>query len=166
MIVFATEALADKRGLNIYENPRYLPSSLMYGEFGKGAKLSDFEGQFVIAIFWSRYCTPCIRELRDVARFVNKTKNDGIKVVMVSVKKEWPGGFDEQRRFLKKFDAENLDIYVDDKNNLAADLGIFTSPVAILISRQGLEIGRIRGRVNWNDDDVIEEIFRIKGQHG
>ena len=166
VVFFSTETLAEKRGLNIYGQSRSLPSKGMYGEKGNMVKLSDFQGQFVIAVFWSRYCTPCLRELRDITRFVEKTKYDGIKIVMVSLKKEWPGGFEEQRRFLKRFDAENLDIYVDEKNDLTAALGIFTSPVSVLISRDGKEIGRIRGLLKWNSQEVVEKIYQIKAEHG
>ena len=49
---------------------------------------------------------------------------------------------------------------------LAEDLGIFTSPNTVLINRKGEEIGRIRGSIDWDDDDVIEYIYKIKAQHG
>ena len=68
----------------------------------------------------------------------------------------------EQREFLDRFGAEKMDFYIDEKSNLAADLGIFTSPNAVLISKQGYEIGRLRGAAKWGDDRVVEYINRIK----
>lgn len=55
--------------------------------------------------------------------------------------------------------------YVDKKGDLSADLGIFTSPNTVLINRHGKEIGRIRGSVEWDDDEVIEYIYKIKAQN-
>ncbi len=77
---------------------------------------------------------------------------------------EWKS-LEEQQRFLRKYGAPDLDFYVDKKGDLSADLGIFTSPNTVLINRHGQEIGRIRGSAEWDDDDVIEYIYKIKAQH-
>ena len=66
---------------------------------------------------------------------------------------------------LQKYGAPDLDFYVDKKGDLSADLGIFTSPNTVLINRHGKEIGRIRGSVEWDDDEVIEYIYKIKAQN-
>lgn len=151
---------------NIYEYSRAVPQKEIIGESGNKVKLDNFEGNFVIAVFWSRYCAPCIRELKSLSRFARQTHPDGIRVVMVSPKGEWNGGFDEQRRFLRRFDADDLDIYVDEKEKLASALGIFSSPISILISRDGQEIGRIRGSVEWDKPEVVEYIYKIKAEKG
>lgn len=151
---------------NIYEYSRDVPQKEIIGETGRKTKLSDFNGYFVIAVFWSRYCVPCIRELKSLSAFVSQTHNDGIRVIMISPKGEWNGGFSEQRRFLTRFNAENLEIYVDEKEQLASALGIFSSPVSILVSRDGQEIGRIRGSVKWDKPDVIEYMYKIKADKG
>ena len=44
--------------------------------------------------------------------------------------------------------------------------GIFTSPHAVLIDKNSMEIGRISGAVEWDDDDVVEKIYQIKAQNG
>ncbi len=159
-------ASANEKGINIYDTPRELPSKVIYGEHGRQTRLKDFNGDFVLAVFWSRYCVPCIRELKSLNEYVRQTKNDGIRVIMISPKKEWLGGFSEQRRLLNKYGAPDLEMYVDDKNDLAAAFGIFSSPVTVLISREGKEIGRIRGSAEWDDPEVIEYLFRVKAEHG
>ncbi len=159
-------ALAAEKGVNIYAYPRELPSQVVYNEYGKKIKIADFSKDFLMIVFWSRYCVPCIKELKSLNAFAAKTKNDGIKVILVSEKKEWPGGFEEQKNFLLKYGANELDFYIDDKGNLAAAFGIFSSPVTVLVSRQSKEIGRIRGSADWDEDDVIEYIYQIKAEHG
>lgn len=154
-----------KKGANIYVFAREVPAKSVYGEFGNTVKLSDFEGKFVVAVFWSRYCIPCIKELPSLAEFAQKTKNDGIKVLMISPKKEWFAGFDEQKAFLKRYGAEKLDVFVDDKNNLASALGIFSSPVTVLVNTKGEEIGRIRGKIEWDNEEVIEYFYNLKAQN-
>ena len=93
---------AAKSGLNIFAYPREAPQTPIYTADGKAIKLGDFKGKFLLVMFWSRYCAPCIRELDEINTFVNKTKDNGIEVLLVSQDDEWtmPG---EQKELLKKY---------------------------------------------------------------
>ena len=62
--------------------------------------------------------------------------------------------------------SPDLETYVDDKSDLAAAFGIFSSPVTVLVSREGKEIGRIRGSADWDSSEVIEYMYKIKAEHG
>ena len=122
--------------VNIYAEPRALPQREMFrfAENGEAYKLNDFKDQFVIANFWSRYCSPCLRELDNLNNFSKKVADNGIKVVIISPAGEWHS-LEEQQKFLQKYGAPDLDFYVDKKGDLSADLGIFTSPNTVLINR-------------------------------
>ena len=152
--------------VNIYDEPRDLPERKMFlhEEQGKSVGLDSFKGQFVVAIFWSRYCAPCIKELSKLSEFQKKTKDTNIKVVMISPASEWVSAA-EQKRFLKKFEAGDLDYYVDKKGDLSADLGIFTSPNTVFVNSKGKEIGRIRGSAEWDKDEMVEYVYNIKAKH-
>ena len=152
--------------VNIYDEPRDLPDKKMfqYEENGKSFGLDSFKGKFVVAIFWSRYCGPCLQELSKLSTFQEKTKETNIKVVMISPASEWISSA-EQKRFLKQFQADDLDYYVDRKGDLSADLGIFTSPNTVLVNSKGKEIGRIRGSAEWDKDEMVEYIYKIKAKH-
>ena len=154
-------AAASQRGVNLYDTPRELPSRALMRWDGTPIKLTDFNDKFVVAVFWSRHCMSCIQELDDLQEFAYKTAEKDIKVVLISPSQEWKDT-EEQRQFLNRFGADNMDFYIDEKSNLASDLGIFTSPNAVLINEQGQEIGRLRGAAKWGDDRVVEYISRIK----
>lgn len=170
VLCFALLAMADlaqarEKGLNLFAFPREAPADEIYSSTGQKVKLSYFKGDFVIAVFWSKTCLPCIRELDDLSNFVKKTAGTGIKVMLISNENEWKD-LDEQRKFLVKYRAPNVDFYVDPNGRLAGDFGIFASPHTVLINTKGEEIGRIRGSQDWDDEDVIEQIYKIKAQHG
>lgn len=38
--------------------------------------------------------------------------------------------------------------------------------MTVLIGREGKEIGRIRGSAEWDSQDVIEYMYKIKAEHG
>ena len=91
-------------------------------------------------------------------------RSNGVRVILVSPAEDWMNE-DEQKAFLKRYGAADLEAYVDRKAALATDFGIFTSPHAVLVNGESMEIGRIRGSVDWDDEDVIEYIYKIKAQN-
>ncbi len=163
VIFFAVTAHA-AGGVNIFAYPREVPQTPIYNQYGQAFELKDFTGNFVIAVFWSKTCIPCLREMDDLNAFVKKTSGNGIKVILISPAEEWLSE-GEQRAFLRRYGATEVDFYVDKKAKLAMDFGIFTSPHTVLINEESMEIGRIRGSVDWDDDDIIEYIYKIKAQH-
>lgn len=163
LLCFASTAWAEK-GANIFAYPRKVPETSIYNQYGQAFKLKDFAGDFLIVVFWSKTCIPCLREMDNLNEFANQTKDNGVRVILVSPAEDWMNE-DEQKAFLKRYGAADLDAYVDRKAALATDFGIFTSPHAVLVNGESMEIGRIRGSVDWDDEDVIEYIYKIKAQN-
>ncbi len=165
MVLLSVASVYAKDNVNIYEKPRKAPAQAVIHESGKNYRLSDFKGEFVVAIFWSRDCGPCIGELKSLNGFYNATKGKGVRLLLISPNEQW-SSIAEQKRFLKRYGAPDVDFYVDEKGMVASDLGIFTSPHTVLINEKGEEIGRIRGSAKWDRDDVIEYIYQLKEKYG
>ena len=157
-------ALAKEQNVNIYDTVREAPTESFYASDGCKMSLADFKGKFVLLMSWSRDCLPCIRELPSLKGFYETTKGTDIELVMISNENEW-SDLEEQRQFLKKYQAEGLPFYVDPDGNLAESLGIFTSPHTVLINANGHEIGRIRGSAEWDKPEVIEYIYKLKAKN-
>lgn len=154
-------SLARERNVNIYGQGRPVPETPVFDRRYQAHKLTDFKDSFVLAVFWSKNCRPCIRELDDLNGFYLKTKDAGIKLLLISPADEWSDA-SEQERFLQRFGAPDIPFYVDVRGRLAGDFGIFTSPHTVLIDHNSQEIGRIHGGADWDSDAVIEYIYRIK----
>ncbi|MDR1693604.1 MAG: TlpA family protein disulfide reductase [Lactobacillaceae bacterium] len=165
-IVFYTSGiLAKQDAVNIYEAPRKLPVRTIYYEGGKKVFLSDYKGEFLIVVFWSKKCAVCIRELDDLNNFSNIVKDSGIRVIAISPASEWTD-FLQTKAFLRRWKAPDLEVYLDEGGGLAADFGVHSTPHNVLINKKGEEIGRIRGGADWDDPEIIEYIYRIKAKHG
>ena len=130
----------DAKSVNLFAYSRKAPETPIYTPYGQAHSLKDFAGDFLIIVFWSKTC---------------------IKVILVSPEKDWITP-EEQKNFLNRYGADDVEFFVDRDAQLAGQFGIFTSPHTVLIDRQSMEIGRINGAIEWDDDDVIEEIYRIK----
>lgn len=166
VVLISFTALAEKeKNVNIYELPRPAPENKFYTSGGQAVTLADFKGSFVMLMHWSRDCRPCIYELENLNDFYKKTKNNGIKIIMISNDAEWKDAA-ETRKFLDKYDAPDLPFYLDHNNQLVEAFGIFTSPHTVLLNRKGEEIGRIRGTAEWDKPEVIEYIYKLKAKHG
>lgn len=165
LLVSSGSVYAGSKGLNIFAFPREVPADKIYHDVNKPIDLKHFKGKFTLVVFWSKHCVPCIKELDNLNNFVKQTKYDGIQVIIVSKDDEWMS-LEEQSEFLAKFKAPDLEFYLDPKGKLAEDFGIFASPHTVLVNKSSEEIGRISGSVEWDDEDVIEYIYKIKAQHG
>lgn len=161
---FCTNAVA-KDIVNIYDIPRKVPIRTVYHESGKRYLLSDFKGEFVLVVFWSKTCAICVRELDNLNNFHNTVKGNGIKVIAVSPSSDWVDDA-QAKNFLRRRGAPDLDVYIDEEGDLAADFGIYSTPHSVLINRKGEEIGRIRGGAQWDDEKIIEYFYKVKAKHG
>lgn len=150
--------------VNIFAYSRPAPETKVYDSLGKSVGFADYRGDFIIAVFWSKTCIPCLREMPDLKSFVQKTEGNGIKVMLISSEKEWISA-NEQEELLKKHGGDGIAHFVDRKSALANEFGIFSSPHSVLINVDGMEIGRIRGAVDWDDEEVIEYIYKLRATH-
>lgn len=162
---YCTEAFAQKKVVNMYDEPKKFPNHTIYHETGKRFKMSDFTGNFTIAIFWSKSCSVCVKELDDINNFYNMVKDNGVNVILVSPSGDW-NTIAQTRKFLDRYRAPDMEVYWDEDGKVAASLGIFATPHNVLINSKGQEIGRIRGGADWDSDKVIEYIYKLKAKHG
>ena len=68
------------------------------------------------------------------------------------------------RYFYKRFDLNKLPIYVDPSKQVMNALGVTGIPTTLLISREGLEIGRVIGAAEWNAPESVKRIAELLGR--
>ena len=106
---------------------------------------------------------PQPRYVPELSEFARATKDDGIHVILISPAEEWKS-VDEKRLFLKRFGAEDLISYSDKKSTFVNGMGIMVTPTALLINRDGLELGQITGAVPWDNPKAIKYIVDLKNK--
>ncbi len=163
LFVFMGIGCSAEAKLNLFPQPRYVPDLSFYGDSGKPYKLKTFGADLLIAVVWSRRCGPCLADLKPLNDFALATADKGIRVILISPDGEWRS-YDEKRAFLKKFGAPNLVSYLDKKAGFMDGMGIMVTPTALLINRNGLEVGQVTGAVQWNNPKVIDYMVRLKNR--
>ena len=160
--MFAGNICAEAK-INIFEKPRYIPALNIYDDAGNAYQLKDFHSDLVIALLWSKTCGPCLGDLRHLGAFVEQTRENGIEVILISLDKEWRTATDK-RAFLKRLNAVNMVSFNDRNNRFKDGMGVGVTPTAILVDRNGEEVGHITGSVKWDDPKVVRYMLDLRNK--
>jgi thiol-disulfide isomerase/thioredoxin len=115
-------------------------------EKGETLDLSKWKGRVVLLNLWATWCTPCKKEMPDLAQLQTALAGKDFEVVALSVDRK---GLEASKAFLTEIGASNLAAYVEPEAKSLAALQALGLPATVLIDRQGKEAGRILGPADW-----------------
>lgn len=118
---------------------------------GGAITLSSLRGTIVLVNVWASWCAPCRDEMVPLARLARMLASEGLAVVALNIDRKAA----DADRFLAALGIRDLTVYLDPEALAAKDLAARGIPVSILIDRDGREIGRIEGAVDWMSDEAI-----------
>ncbi|MCB1775108.1 MAG: TlpA family protein disulfide reductase [Gammaproteobacteria bacterium] len=120
---------------------------------GRQHELGDTVGSVVLVSFWTTWCPPCLKEMPSLQRLGSMLANDGLEVLAVNV-----GESRERVRRFRGLPAEPIDVLLDRGGDNARLWGVQAYPTAFLLNREGRIVMRIAGRVDWEDEMLVEPI--------
>jgi len=135
--------------------PKDVPDIEFYYEDDKTVKLSNFKGRFVLLNLWATWCPPCVEEMPSLERLQADMRHELVEVIALS---EDFKGLDKVRPFYKELGIKNLLPYADMKNKAMGKLGVRSLPSTIFINKEGKEILRLSGFVNWDSKEIRDFI--------
>ena len=161
-VLVAAPALAAGPPAKFVEHGRPKPVAdvAFVDEAGAPQALSDFYGRFVLLNIWATWCGPCVREMPTLDRLQAQLGSDRFQVLALSIDR---AGVAPVRTFYDKVGIERLSIFVDSSGQAARDLSALGLPTTLLISPDGLEIGRLIGPAEWDAPEVVaylQELLR------
>ncbi len=127
--------------------PVPVPDTPFIGPRGETIKLADYAGRMVLLNFWATWCAPCIRELPSLEALSQSIDDDRFTVQLVSIDR---GGEAIYGPFLKKLGITGITSASDPKGALLRKLKAPGIPITLLISPDGLIVGRLIGDAEWN----------------
>jgi thiol-disulfide isomerase/thioredoxin len=122
--------------------------------------LSDFVGKGLVVNMWATWCAPCVEEMPDLQVLARKVAAQGILVLPLSSDR---GGAEAVRKFYAAHGIDALPIWLDPKGEAQRAWGARGLPTTLIIDRQGREVGRLEGAVDWAADAAVAEIPRLVG---
>jgi thiol-disulfide isomerase/thioredoxin len=108
--------------------------------------LADFRGRIVLVNLWATWCEPCIREMPSLDRLRAALPGEDLAIVLVSQDR---GGDKVVAPFLDKLGLA-IKTYLDPKSTVGHAFEVRGLPTSILIDRDGRELGRVEGALEWD----------------
>jgi thiol-disulfide isomerase/thioredoxin len=133
-------------GVVIHPSRKTLAAFTFKDATGKDVNLSAWKGRVVLLNLWATWCTPCRKEMPDIAKLQKELGGADFEVVALSVDRK---GLEASQAFLKDIGADNLKAYTDQPSTSLAAIQALGLPASILIDRNGQEAARILGPADW-----------------
>jgi thiol-disulfide isomerase/thioredoxin len=112
--------------------------------------LSSFRGKTILLNVWATWCAPCVAEIPSLDQLQKEHGNDRFEVVAVSQDMQAV----DAESFLITKNIEHLGFYHDNTLGLASDVKVAGLPISIFYDKNGVELVRIPGEVNWQSAEV------------
>jgi thiol-disulfide isomerase/thioredoxin len=148
---YATGHMSNFRASSTPETLVALPDIDFLDEAGKTVHLSDFQGRVLLLNLWATWCVPCREEMPALDRLQGEIGSDKFQVLALSVDKN---GLKEAGAFLKEVKADHLALYNDPTSSANFKLKGYGLPTTLLVSPDGVELGRVVGPAEWDQDEA------------
>lgn len=109
---------------------------------GERVSVADFAGRPLVINMWASWCTGCIAEAPDIARFTRDHPEIGFLGLDVT---DEPG---DARAFVERFEWTHPSI-LDPRGELAATLGLRGLPTTVFVRADGTVAGEALGEVTY-----------------
>lgn len=160
VLAFALMAFTLSGDENGKKIPGVVLKTLDGGKFNT-ADLSN-DGKPIIISFWATWCSPCKKELDNVAEVYEEwQKETGVKLVAISI--------DDARNSAKvkptvKSKAWPYEVYLDENQDFKRAMGVNNVPHTFLVDGKGNIIWDHNNYSEGDEDHLYEKIKEITGK--
>ena len=152
VISYSTEQ-PNFKNLIVYNEAKKLKNIEFKNNFNEIIRLNDYRGKLVILNFWATWCAPCKEEMPHLDTLQSIDKLENLKIFPINVGKE---KIEKLEKFFLELKIKNLDIYFDDTVKLANLFSLRGIPTSVIINKNGEELARIMGSLNFTDKKFIQ----------
>lgn len=136
----------------LWDSPRPIADLSFTDADGRQLSLGAFRGKTILLNVWATWCAPCRKEMPALDRLQQELGGDRFQVIALSID---TGGLGDVKPFYDDLGLGELDIFLDEQGSAMRDLRVIGLPSTLLIDRQGREVGRKEGAVEWDSAEVI-----------
>ena len=119
---------------------------------GNEFTLADWGGKYVVLNFWATWCAPCRKEMPALDALQAELGSESFEVVTIATGKN---PLPAITKFFDEAGITVLETWLDPKQKLTSQIGVFGLPITILLNPEGQEIARMRGDADWHSDEAL-----------
>ena len=119
--------------------------------------LDIYKSDPLILNFWATWCTPCKKEMPSLDKLKNLSEFKNINIIPINI-----GGdkYEKSKKFFNELNIINLEIFTGSGPEFSQLFKLRGLPTTILIDRNGFEVGRIVGYIDFDDQSLIDWISK------
>ena len=144
--------MGEMKKLAIAAAPKELPVVEITDLAGKTHVLAELKGKYVLVNFWATWCAPCRKEMPGLEALQQELGGDNFAVQLIAVGRNPPPAI---TKFFDEAGITVLETWLDPKQKLTSQIGVFGLPITILLNPEGQEIARMRGDADWHSDEAL-----------
>jgi thiol-disulfide isomerase/thioredoxin len=145
-------------GVILHKDRKDIAPFTFANDKGETLDLSKWKGRVVLLNLWATWCTPCKKEMPDLAALQKQLGGPDFEVVALSVDRK---GLEASQAFLKENNIVGLASYIEPETKSLQALQAIGLPATILIDRNGKEVGRILGEAKWASPEAAELVKAV-----
>ena len=158
IIIFANTSFAEKNELKkfIFNKEHKDINNLRVLDInGNEVDILKENNNLLLINFWATWCSPCIKEMPSLNKLQSKFDKKQLNIITIATGRNNPNKIID---FFKKYNLVNLENFRDPKGKLALEVGVVGLPYSMIISKDGKDIGRLIGPIDWSKKEV-EDLF-------
>ncbi len=140
------------------EAPVAVPDTPFIDAEGNQMQLGDWRGRVVLVNFWATWCAPCREEMPSLDALEAEMGGEDFAVLTIAAGRNPVPAI---QKFYEEQGIENLPLLKDERQVLARGMGVMGLPVSVLIDREGMEVARVIGELDWADPAVKDVIAQM-----
>lgn len=138
-----------------FKSPWQVPELKFMNRKNREITLEAFRGSYVLLNIWATWCAPCREEMPALDRLQEKMGGPDFHVLPLSIDEANPSVI---RRFYDDLGIKFLYVYQDPTGKVFWKLKFSGIPATILVDKNGKGIAYVVGPVEWDSEEVIDEI--------
>ena len=140
------------------EAPVPVPDTVIVDAEGAEFRLSDWQGKVLVVNFWATWCAPCREEMPSLDALEAEMGGDDFAVLTIAAGRNPVPAI---HKFFEEQQIVNLPVLRDERQVLARGMGVMGLPVTVLVDRDGMEIARVIGELDWASPAVKDVIAQM-----